>query len=108
MLSVTHSLVECSIFDAYSDKFQFGDSQIVPKAKLGEIVQATVSSFASPDSETTPNQLVLVTHNIGGDLDRLAKLKVSEYAVRLFVVFMFPISPSRASKQYPSNRHSSI
>lgn len=56
---------------------QFGDSQVVPKAKLGEIVQATISSLASPDSETIPNQLVLVAHGVGGDLERLTDLKVS-------------------------------
>ncbi|KAF8572655.1 hypothetical protein K439DRAFT_1283613, partial [Ramaria rubella] len=56
--------------------WEFGESQVVPKARLGEIIQATISSLASPDSETLPNQLVLVAHVLGGDLDRLADLKV--------------------------------
>ncbi|KAF8514283.1 hypothetical protein JB92DRAFT_2919913 [Gautieria morchelliformis] len=57
-------------------EYAFGESQVIPKAKLGEIVQATISSLASPDSETVPNQLVLVAHGIGGGLERLADLKV--------------------------------
>jgi hypothetical protein len=51
-------------------------------------VQATISSLASPDSETVPNQLVLVAHGIGGDLERLADLKVSEYTVGLIVTIL--------------------
>jgi DNA polymerase III subunit epsilon-like, C-terminal domain len=69
------------------DTFQFGDSQVIPKVKLGEIVQATISSLASPDSETLPNQLILVVHGVGSDLERLADLKVSKYAFCFVVAF---------------------
>lgn len=69
----------------WSNNLQFGDSQVISKAKLGEIVQATISSLASPDSETLPNQLILVGHGVGGDLDRLADLNVSKYALHLVV-----------------------
>jgi hypothetical protein len=76
---------------------QFGDSQVIPKAKLPEIIRAVIrfapycdipsafaltlfthySSFASPDSETTANSLVLVAHGISGDLSRLEEMKIS-------------------------------
>ncbi|KAJ7916522.1 hypothetical protein B0H13DRAFT_1997548 [Mycena leptocephala] len=41
-------------------QYAFGDSQVCPKAKLPQIIQAVISSLASPDSETIPNTLVLV------------------------------------------------
>ncbi|RDB24462.1 hypothetical protein Hypma_008383 [Hypsizygus marmoreus] len=56
--------------------YAFGESQIAPKAKLPQIIQAVISSLASPDSETTPNTLVLVAHGIGGDLARLDEMKI--------------------------------
>ncbi|KAJ3517400.1 hypothetical protein NLJ89_g530 [Agrocybe chaxingu] len=55
--------------------WQFGDSQVAPKAKLPQIIQAVISSMSSPDSETTPNHLVLVGHNIHGNLARLDDMK---------------------------------
>ncbi|KAF8515802.1 hypothetical protein BU17DRAFT_6856, partial [Hysterangium stoloniferum] len=58
---------------------EFGESQVVPKAKLADIVQATITSLASPDSETTPNQLVLVVHGTEGEVDRITshlKIKI--------------------------------
>lgn len=73
---------------------QFGDSQLAPKAKLPQIVQAIIryefnhvyaliwtgscSSFASPESETAPNELILVGHNVQADLARLEEMKISE------------------------------
>lgn len=51
------------------------------KAKLPEIIQALITSLASPDSESTANTLVLVTHTPAGVLERLQELKVSEYTV---------------------------
>ncbi|KAF5384785.1 hypothetical protein D9615_000887 [Tricholomella constricta] len=56
--------------------YAFGDSQIAPKAKLPEIVQAVISSLASPDSETTSNSLVLVAHGASGDLSRLEEMGI--------------------------------
>lgn len=41
-------------------------------------IQVTCSSLASPDSETTPNHLVLMGHNIQNDLARLEEMKISE------------------------------
>ncbi|TFK42209.1 hypothetical protein BDQ12DRAFT_677803 [Crucibulum laeve] len=57
-------------------QYAFGESQITPKAKLPQIIQAVISSFASPDSETTPNSLVLVGHGINGDLSRMEEMKI--------------------------------
>ena len=78
---------------------KFGDSQVVSKVKLPHIVQAVIrhvvnflffvlvfvltypdvySSLASPESETAANTLVLVGHNIQGDLSRLEMMKISE------------------------------
>ncbi|KAG6864937.1 hypothetical protein C0991_006208 [Blastosporella zonata] len=77
-------------------QYAFGDSQIAPKSKLPDIIQAVIrlvdhfdvepfvplkcftssSSLASPDSETTANTLVLVAHGISGDLSRLEEMKI--------------------------------
>ncbi|PPQ77562.1 hypothetical protein CVT25_011422 [Psilocybe cyanescens] len=54
----------------------FGESQVTPKAKLPQIIQAVISSLASPDSETAANHLVLVGHGIHGDLMRLEEMKI--------------------------------
>ncbi|KAJ7645815.1 hypothetical protein B0H17DRAFT_959350 [Mycena rosella] len=56
--------------------WQFGESQVCPKAKLPQIIQAVISSLASPDSETIPNSLVLVAHGISGDLSRMEEMKI--------------------------------
>ncbi|KAJ7119446.1 hypothetical protein C8R44DRAFT_624772 [Mycena epipterygia] len=56
--------------------WQFGESQVCPKAKLPQIIQAVISSLASPDSETIPNTLVLVAHGISGDLSRMEEMKI--------------------------------
>jgi len=57
-------------------EYAWGDTQAVPKARLAELVQNVFSGLAAPDSETTPNELILVGHGISGDLDRLADLKI--------------------------------
>ncbi len=76
---------------------------MVSKVKLPHIVQAVIrhvsdfffvlavvliypyfySSLASPESETAANTLVLVGHNIQGDLSRLEMMKISESTGRL-------------------------
>ncbi|KAJ7226246.1 hypothetical protein B0H12DRAFT_1030531 [Mycena haematopus] len=56
--------------------WQFGDSQVCPKARLPQIIQAIISSLASPDSETISNTLVLVAHGISGDLTRMEEMKI--------------------------------
>ncbi|EIM92425.1 uncharacterized protein STEHIDRAFT_71181 [Stereum hirsutum FP-91666 SS1] len=56
--------------------YAFGESQVVPKAKLAVIIEAIISSLASPDSETTPNNIVLVTHSAAEDLRRIEELKI--------------------------------
>ncbi|KAF9476941.1 hypothetical protein BDN70DRAFT_934643 [Pholiota conissans] len=60
----------------YPWQYVFGESQVIPKIKLPQIIQSVISSLASPDSETTPNQLVLVGHNIYGSLARLDEMKI--------------------------------
>ncbi|KAJ7208060.1 hypothetical protein GGX14DRAFT_455370 [Mycena pura] len=57
-------------------QYAFGESQVCAKAKLPQIIQAVISSLASPDSETIPNTLVLVAHGIGGDLQRMEEMKI--------------------------------
>ncbi|KAF9528124.1 hypothetical protein CPB83DRAFT_854937 [Crepidotus variabilis] len=60
----------------YPWQYAFGDSQVVSKTKLPQIVQAIMSSLASAEAETSANTLVLVGHNIQGDLARLDDLKI--------------------------------
>ncbi|KAJ6589139.1 hypothetical protein B0H19DRAFT_231713 [Mycena capillaripes] len=57
-------------------QYAFGESQVCPKAKLPQLIQAIISSLASPDSETIPNTLVLVAHGISGDLSRMEEMKI--------------------------------
>ncbi|KAH9837383.1 uncharacterized protein C8Q71DRAFT_599256 [Rhodofomes roseus] len=56
--------------------YAFGDSQVIPKAQLPRVIQAIISSLASPDSETTPNSLVLVGHGLHEDLRRLQEMEI--------------------------------
>ncbi|KIK71288.1 hypothetical protein GYMLUDRAFT_148989 [Collybiopsis luxurians FD-317 M1] len=56
--------------------WHFGDSQVISKAKLPQLIQGVISSLASPESETLPNNLVLVTHGASGDLARLEEMKI--------------------------------
>ncbi|KAJ7714058.1 hypothetical protein B0H16DRAFT_530991 [Mycena metata] len=57
-------------------EYAFGESHVCPKAKLPQIIQAMISSLASPDSETIPNTLVLVAHGISGDLARMEEMRI--------------------------------
>ncbi|KAI0005545.1 hypothetical protein BJV74DRAFT_805145 [Russula compacta] len=57
-------------------QYAFGESQVVSKAKIPQIIQAVISSLASPDSETQVNSLVLVTHSATEDLRRLEEMKI--------------------------------
>ncbi|KAJ3828511.1 hypothetical protein F5880DRAFT_1529906 [Lentinula raphanica] len=61
----------------YPWHYAFGESQVITKAKLPQVIQAIISSLASPDSETLPNNLVLVTHGASGDLARLEEMKIN-------------------------------
>ncbi|OCH95719.1 hypothetical protein OBBRIDRAFT_871309 [Obba rivulosa] len=56
--------------------YAYGESQVLPRAKLPLLIQATISSLLSPDSETVANNLVLVAHGISGDLKRLEEMKI--------------------------------
>ncbi|KAF8890206.1 hypothetical protein BD779DRAFT_1438744 [Infundibulicybe gibba] len=56
--------------------WQFGDSQMTPKAKLPQIIQAVIRHVLSSYSETTPNTLVLVAQNASNDLARLDDMKI--------------------------------
>lgn len=56
--------------------YAFGDSHQISKTKLPSIIQAVISSLATPDSETIPNGLVLVGHGISNDLRRLEDMKI--------------------------------
>jgi len=48
----------------------------VSKTRLPQIIQAIISSLASPDSETQANNLVLVTHSATEDLRRFDEMKI--------------------------------
>ncbi|KDQ32711.1 hypothetical protein PLEOSDRAFT_1110239 [Pleurotus ostreatus PC15] len=57
--------------------YAFGESQVVSKNHTTHTLYSRVnSSFTSPDSEATPNNLVLVGHGIHGDLAKLEELKI--------------------------------
>ncbi|KAF8736865.1 hypothetical protein AX14_013796 [Amanita brunnescens Koide BX004] len=60
----------------YPWQYAFGDSQVIPKSKLPQVVQAIINSFATPDAETQANDLVLIGHGIHGDLQRLEEMKI--------------------------------
>ncbi|KAJ7598619.1 hypothetical protein C8J56DRAFT_914532 [Mycena floridula] len=60
----------------YPWQYAFGDSQVLSKTKLPEVIQAIISSLASPDSETSSNNLVIVAHGASGDLQRLEEMKI--------------------------------
>ncbi|TFK56810.1 hypothetical protein OE88DRAFT_1650283 [Heliocybe sulcata] len=60
----------------YPWQYAFGESQVIPKAKLPQIIQAIISSLASPSSESQSNTLVLVAHGAHGDLARLEEMKI--------------------------------
>lgn len=51
---------------------------MVPKARLPEIITSLFSSLSSPDSETAPNELVLVGHGFTSYFDRLHEMKISK------------------------------
>lgn len=63
-------------FTTFPWHYAFGESQVISKTKLPEIIQAVISSLASPESETTANSLVLVAHGASGDLSRLEEMKI--------------------------------
>ncbi|KAG8883948.1 hypothetical protein FRB98_002728 [Tulasnella sp. 332] len=56
--------------------YAWGDSQLVTKAKIADVLQALLTSLTSPDSESLPNTLVLVAHTPQNTIDRLQDLKV--------------------------------
>lgn len=57
-------------------QYAFGESQLTPKAKLPQIVQAVISSLTSPESETSSNSIVLVGFGIHAQLARLEEMKI--------------------------------
>ncbi|KAG9034183.1 hypothetical protein FRB95_013702 [Tulasnella sp. JGI-2019a] len=56
--------------------FKWGESHLVSKAKITDILQALLTSLASPDSESLPNTLVLIAHTPQNTIERLQELKV--------------------------------
>ncbi|KAL1681678.1 hypothetical protein EV122DRAFT_275098 [Schizophyllum commune] len=56
-------------------EYAFGDSQIVSKSKLPELITSIISSLASPDSETLGNVLVVVVHGYG-DIARMEDIGI--------------------------------
>ena len=101
---------------------QFGESQIVARSRLPQILQAIIGyvnsgrqvilsdadffrSLASPDSETTANSLVLVTHSAHEDLRRLEEMKISKWWY--FAPGLLP-RDNRNPSQYPHCRFNGI
>lgn len=60
----------------YPWMYAFGESQVIPKAKLPRIIQSVISSLVSPDIETSANNLVLVGHGVQADIQRLEEMKI--------------------------------
>ncbi|KAI5998297.1 hypothetical protein EDD15DRAFT_316012 [Pisolithus albus] len=60
----------------YPWMYAFGESQVIPKAKLPRIIQSVISSLVSPDIETLANNLVLVGHGVQADIQRLEEMKI--------------------------------
>lgn len=84
----------------YPWQYAFGESQIVPKAKLPQIIQAVISSMASPDSETFVNNLVIVTQSATEDLRRMEEMKIKiPHNVVVLDINAFEKSLFRAGKR---------
>lgn len=60
----------------FPKQYAYGESQVVSKNKVPQIIQAIISSLASPDSETQANTVILVTHSATEDLLRLEEMKI--------------------------------
>lgn len=58
---------------------QFGNSQVVSQAQLPRVIEAVVGCLTSPETDTEPNDLVLVGHGIREDLHRLEELGVGMF-----------------------------
>lgn len=56
----------------YTDDCRVGALPLLILAELSP----QIDSLASPDSETQPNDMVLVAHGVSGDLERLSELKI--------------------------------
>ncbi|KAH9932096.1 uncharacterized protein BXZ73DRAFT_46912 [Epithele typhae] len=87
----------------------FGESQLLPKARLGQVVNALISSLMSPDSELVANTLVLVTHGTPGEFRRLEELKIKlPHNVLILDTMAFErqlyASGQRGTMQEPSGR----
>ncbi|KAF9036967.1 hypothetical protein BDZ89DRAFT_1157449 [Hymenopellis radicata] len=63
----------------YPWAYAFGDTQIIGKSKISQVVEAVITSLASPESETSSNKLVLVTY--GGSTNLITRLE--EMGVRM-------------------------
>ncbi|KAF9446501.1 hypothetical protein P691DRAFT_183335 [Macrolepiota fuliginosa MF-IS2] len=74
------------VVEEYADKvinkhppnqpWQFGETQLAPKAKLPQIIQAVISSLSSPDSDTSSSTIVLIGHGTHTQLARLEEMKI--------------------------------
>ncbi|KAK0239354.1 hypothetical protein EDD85DRAFT_789549 [Armillaria nabsnona] len=56
--------------------YAFGDSQVIAKSNISQVVEAVVSSLASPNSDTTANNLVLVIHGSADVIPRLQQMGI--------------------------------
>ena len=61
-----------------NDFLKFGETQIVTKTKLPDIIQATITSLMGPDCETSSNQLVLVVHDRENEIEYMGNLNISK------------------------------
>ncbi|KAG6380540.1 hypothetical protein JVT61DRAFT_4899 [Boletus reticuloceps] len=57
-------------------QYAFGESQVIPKAKMPRIIQSVLSGLVSPDSDTVANNVVLVGHGVQALMQRLEDMKI--------------------------------
>ncbi|KIJ53700.1 hypothetical protein M422DRAFT_73927 [Sphaerobolus stellatus SS14] len=54
----------------------FGETKVIPKTKLPDIIQSIITSLIGPDSETSSNQLVLVVHGKENGIEYMGNLNI--------------------------------
>ncbi|KIN99988.1 hypothetical protein M404DRAFT_72398, partial [Pisolithus tinctorius Marx 270] len=86
--------------------WMFGESQVIPKAKLPRIIQSVISSLVSPDTETSANNLILVGHGVQVDIQRLEEMKIKLPHNTLVIDTATLQRTLSGSTQMPSKHHS--
>lgn len=90
----------------YPWMFAFGESQVIPKAKLPRIIQSVISSLVSPDIETLANNLVLVGHGVQADIQRLEEMKI-KFPPNTLVIDTATLQRTLSGSTHISSKHQS-